>query len=108
MKDEIGGKRTITDRTIKQVNLSAAGLFAGVGLLFPAAVTLSNFASNRPMGPNITGAVGGLATVFAVLLTMMLLGEPLRLLQLFAIIAIVAGVVLIYRGQWQAFAAKGL
>jgi drug/metabolite transporter (DMT)-like permease len=91
-----------------EVDLSAAGLFAGVGLLFPAAVTLSNFASNRLMGPNITGAVGGLAPVFAVLLAMMLLGEHLRLLQLFGITAIVAGVVLIYRRQWQAFTVRGL
>jgi hypothetical protein len=39
------------------VDLSAAGLFAVIGLLFPAAVTLLNFESNRLMGPNIAGAV---------------------------------------------------
>ena len=41
-----------------EVDLKAAGLFACVGLLFPAAVTLLNFESNRLMGPNIAGAVG--------------------------------------------------
>ena len=91
-----------------EADLSAAGLFAGIGLLFPAAVTLSNFESNRLMGPNIAGAVGGLAPVFAVLLAMTLLGEHLRLLQLFGIAAIVAGVVLMYRRQWQAFTVRGL
>jgi drug/metabolite transporter (DMT)-like permease len=91
-----------------EVDLSAAGLFAGVGLLFPAVVTRLNFESNRLMGPNIAGAVGGLAPVFAVLLAVILLGEHLRLLQLFGIAAIVAGVILMYRGQWQAFTMRGL
>jgi drug/metabolite transporter (DMT)-like permease len=91
-----------------EVDLSAAGLFAGVGLLFPAVVTLLNFQSNRLMGPNIAGAVGGLAPVFAVLLAIVLLGERLRLLQLFGIAAIVVGVVLMYKGQWQTFTARGL
>jgi drug/metabolite transporter (DMT)-like permease len=90
-----------------EVDLKAAGLFACVGLLFPAAVTLLNFESNRLMGPNIAGAVGGLSPVFAVLLALLLLEEHLRILQIFSIAAIVAGVVLMYRGQWQAFGSTG-
>jgi drug/metabolite transporter (DMT)-like permease len=93
---------------LAEVDLSAAGLFAVIGLFFPAAVTLLNFESNRLMGPNIAGAVGGLAPLFAVLLAMMLLGEHLRFLQLSAIAAIVTGVVLIYGGRSQAFMARGL
>jgi drug/metabolite transporter (DMT)-like permease len=89
-----------------EVDVKAAGLFACVGLLFPAAVTLLNFESNRLMGPNIAGAIGGLAPVFALLLALLLLGERLRVLQLFGLAAIVAGIVLMYRGQWHAFAAK--
>ena len=89
------------------VDVRAAGLFAGVGMLFPAAVTLLNFEANRLMGPNIAGAIGGLAPVVAVLLALLLLGERLRFLQPFGIAAIIAGVVLIYRGPWQAFAASG-
>jgi len=91
-----------------EVELSAASLFAMIGLLFPAAVTLLNFESNRLMGPNIAGAVGGLSPLFAVLLAVVMLGEHLRLLQIFGIIAIAGGVVLMYRGQWQAIAARGL
>jgi drug/metabolite transporter (DMT)-like permease len=90
-----------------EVDLKAAGLFAGVGLLFPAAVTLLNFQSNRLMGPNVAGAIGGLAPVFAVLLALVLLGEHLRISQQLGLAAIVAGVVAMYRGQWQAFAARG-
>jgi drug/metabolite transporter (DMT)-like permease len=90
-----------------EVDLKAASLFAGVGLLFPAAVVLLNFESNRLMGPNIAGTVGGLSPVFAVLLAVLLLGERLRVLQLFGIAAIGAGVVLMYRGQWQAFTVRG-
>jgi drug/metabolite transporter (DMT)-like permease len=85
-----------------EVDLSAAGLFAVIGLLFPAAVALLNFESNRLMGPNIAGAVSGLAPLFAVLLAVMLLGEHLRFLQLCGIAAIAAGVVLMYGGQWKA------
>jgi drug/metabolite transporter (DMT)-like permease len=90
------------------VNLSAAALFAVVGLLFPAAVTLLNFESNRLMGPNIAGAVGGLAPLFAVLLAVTLLGEHLRFSQLSGIAAIAAGVVLMYSGRWQTFTVRGL
>jgi drug/metabolite transporter (DMT)-like permease len=91
-----------------KVDLSATGLFAVIGLFFPAAVTLLNFESNRLMGPNIAGAVGGLAPLFAVLLATMLLREHLRLVQLWGISAIVAGVVLVYNAQWQAFTVRGL
>ena len=67
-----------------------------------AAVALLNFDSNRLMGPNISGAVSGLAPLFAVLPALILLGEHLRFLQLSGIAAITAGVVLMYSGQWKA------
>lgn len=89
-----------------EADAKAAALFACTGLLFPGAVALANFESNRLVGPNIAGTVGGLAPVFAVLLALFLLGEHPRLLQLFGLAAIVAGVVLMYRGQW-AFTARG-
>ena len=88
-----------------EADAKAAALFACIGLLFPGAVALANFESNRLVGPNIAGAVGGLAPVFAVLAALFLLGELPRLLQLFGLAAIVAGVVLMYRGQW-AFTAR--
>jgi drug/metabolite transporter (DMT)-like permease len=91
-----------------EVDVSAAGLFAVVGLLFPAAVTLLNFESNRLMGPNIAGAVAGLAPLFAVLLAVMLLAEHLRFRQLSSVAAIVTGVVLMYSRQWQGFTAGGV
>jgi drug/metabolite transporter (DMT)-like permease len=86
-----------------RADLGAAALFACVGLFFPAAVTLLNFESNRLMGPNIAGAVSGMAPVFAVLLAMILLGETLRAPQAFAIAAIAGGVMLMYQGQRPAF-----
>ncbi len=91
-----------------EVDLAAAGLFAVIGLLFPAAVALLNFESNRLMGPNIAGAVGGLSPLFAVLLAVMLLGEHLRFLQLSGIAAIAAGVTLMYSGHGEAFTVRGI
>jgi drug/metabolite transporter (DMT)-like permease len=90
------------------VDLGAAALFAGVGLLFPAAVTLLNFEANRLLGPNVASAVGGLAPIFAVLLAAMLLGERLRALQLSGLAAIVGGVGLMYQGQWRIFTPRGV
>ena len=91
-----------------EIDLGTAGLFAVIGLLFPAAVTLLNFESNRLMGPNIAGAVAGSAPLFAVLLAVMLLGERLRVWQLVGIAAIVTGVALMYAGQWRACTVRGL
>src|SRR6516164_11506259 len=42
-----------------EIDVKAAGLFACVGLLFPATVALLNFESNRLLGPNMAGAIGG-------------------------------------------------
>src|SRR5919199_1643846 len=36
----------------------AAALFAGIGVLFPVAVTILSFESNRHLGPNVAGALG--------------------------------------------------
>jgi drug/metabolite transporter (DMT)-like permease len=86
-----------------RADAGAAVLFACIGLLFPTTVALLNFESNRLMGPNIAGAISGLAPVFAVLLALMLLGETLRVPQVFGIAAIVGGVMLMYRGDRRAF-----
>ena len=90
-----------------EIDVKAAGLFACVGLLFPATVALLNFESNRLLGPNMAGAIGGVSPIFAVPLALVLFGEHLRILQIFGIAAIVVGVVQMYRGQWQAFACAG-
>ena len=71
---------------------AALPIFAGVGLLFPAAATLITFAANGRLGPVITGSLGNLAPVFAVLLAFVLLGEPLRLGQMVGLAIILAGV----------------
>ena len=86
---------------ITKADVPAAILFMCVGLLFPATVTLLNFESNRLMGPNIAGAISGLAPVFAVLLALSLLGESIHLLQFLGITAIVAGVMFMYHEQRQ-------
>lgn len=74
---------------------SAVPIFAAVGLVFPAVLTLLTFESNRMLGPVITGALGNLSPLFAVALAVILLGEPLRSLQAVGLFVIVAGVVII-------------
>ena len=71
---------------------TALPIFAAVGLFFPAAATLITFAANRRLGPVITGSLGNLAPVFAVLLAVVLLDEPLRPGQLVGLAVILAGV----------------
>ena len=46
----------------------SATTFAVVGLFFPVAVTLLTFSANRRIGPNLTGTLGNLTPLFAVVL----------------------------------------
>jgi drug/metabolite transporter (DMT)-like permease len=78
-------------------DLKAVALFACVGLVFPGAAALLNFESNRLMGPNIAGALSSLTPMFAVVLAIVILGERVRLPQLFALAALVIGISLMYR-----------
>lgn len=75
--------------------IAAIGIFAVVGLFFPAAVTLLTFEANRRLGPSVTGAVGSTAPLFAVLGAALLLGEALGVRELSATFLIVLGSVLL-------------
>lgn len=72
---------------------AAVPVFAAIGLLYPAAVTLLTFAASRALGPVITGALGNLAPLFAVGLAVLILGEPLLYSQIGGLVVTVAGVV---------------
>jgi len=74
---------------------SAVPIFAAVGVVFPSVLTLLTFEGNRLLGPVITGALGNLSPLFAVTLAVILLGEPLRPLQIMGLLVIVAGVLII-------------
>lgn len=76
---------------------AAAGIFAAVGIFFPAAVTLLTFAANQRLGPAIAGTIGSTAPLFAVLGAALFLSEPLGLRELTATAAIVLGSVLLSR-----------
>jgi len=73
----------------------SAALFALAGCLFPAAVTVLTFEGNRLVGPAITGALGNLTPLFAVLVALMLLGEVPSREQLTGMAVILSGVLLI-------------
>jgi drug/metabolite transporter (DMT)-like permease len=80
-------------------NASALAIFAAVGVVFPAVVTLLNFASNRLTGPTIAGTVSSTTPLFAVFAAVLFLDEPLTLRAASGTAAIVLGVV--------AFTARG-
>jgi len=73
----------------------AAPIFAAVGLVFPAMLTLLTFGSNRALGPVVTSTLGNLAPLFAVALAVLVLHEPLRPLQFAGLVLAVIGAVVI-------------
>jgi drug/metabolite transporter (DMT)-like permease len=70
-------------------------IFAAIGLVFPALLTLLTFASNRALGPVVTSTLGNLAPLFAVALAIILLHEPLHALQFGGLVIAGAGAVII-------------
>jgi drug/metabolite transporter (DMT)-like permease len=58
-------------------NLTAAGMFALVGLFFPAAVTLLTYTGNQRMGPIVTSSVSCTTPMFALFGAILFLGEAL-------------------------------
>lgn len=76
-------------------SLPAVLVFAAVGALFPAAVTVLTFAGNQRLGPHVTGALGNLAPLFAVLFAATLLGEVPGPWQAAGTLVVVAGATLL-------------
>ena len=80
---------------VAAIDSGAVTIFAAVGLLFPAAVTVLTFAANRLMGPTVAGTLGNLTPLFAVLGAFIVLGERPGSAQLGGLAVIVAGVLLL-------------
>lgn len=70
----------------------AVPIFAAVGLVFPATLTMLTFASNRALGPVVTGALGNLSPLLSVAVAVLLLHEPLRGLQFAGLVMAMLGV----------------
>lgn len=70
---------------------AAAGVFALVGLFFPAAVTLLTYTGNQRMGPTITSSVSCTTPLFALTGAILFLGEALTAANLLGTGAIVLG-----------------
>ena len=73
----------------------AVPIFAAVGLVFPAVLTLLTFASNSALGPVVTSSLGNLAPLFAVALAVLVLHEPLTPFQFAGLVLAVVGAVII-------------
>lgn len=74
-------------------------IFALAGVIFPVAVTLLTFASNRQIGPTLTGALGNLSPLFAVGLAVVLVGEVPTWLQLIGAFVIFLGAIILLSGR---------
>ena len=72
-------------------NLAAAGIYALVGLFFPAAVTLLTYSGNQRMGPTITSSVSCTTPLFALSGAILFLGEKLTLGNMLGTAGIVLG-----------------
>jgi len=73
----------------------AALLFAAVGLLFPAVVTILTFRSNAILGPAVTSTVSSTAPLFALVAATVLLGEQVPPKATLASVGVVIGVTLL-------------
>lgn len=76
-------------------DLRAGLLFAAVGLIFPAIVTLLTFRANELLGPTVTSAVSGTAPLFALLAAGLLLGEHIPAQAAVSAAGVVLGVALL-------------
>ena len=74
-----------------EFNLAAAGIFALVGLFFPAVVTLLSYTGNRYMGPTITSSISCTTPMFALSGAILFLGEALTAGNVLGTITIVLG-----------------
>ncbi len=77
-------------------NIPAVSVFVAAGCLFPASVTVLTFEANRRIGPHLTGALGSLSPVFAIVFAALMLGELPRSWQAGGIGVIVIGVTLLF------------
>ncbi len=73
----------------------AAAIFAAVGCIFPVVVSILAVRSNEALGPAVSGAVGNVTPVFAVLGAVLFLGESLGLSQAVGLAMVVGGVALL-------------
>ena len=76
-------------------NLAAAGVFALVGLFFPAAVTLLTYSGNLRMGPTITSSISCTTPMFALFGAIVFLGETLSTGNMLGTAAIVLGMLVL-------------
>ena len=76
-------------------SLGAAGIFALVGLFFPAAVTLLTYTGNLRMGPTITSSISCTTPLFALSGAMLFLDETLTPGNVLGTGAIVLGVLVL-------------
>jgi drug/metabolite transporter (DMT)-like permease len=73
----------------------AVPIFAAVGLVFPAMLTILTFAGNRALGPVATSALGNLSPLFSVAIAILVLHEPLRPVQFAGVVVAVIGALVI-------------
>lgn len=89
-------------------NPTSAAIFAVSGLVYPAAVTLLNFAANKRLGGDLTAALGNLTPLFAIGLAVMFLGEVPHLGQVTGIAVLFAGLGLITLARVRSHSRAGL
>lgn len=90
--------------TLSDFDAAAVLVFAAVGLIYPALVTLLTFRANETLGPTVTSAVSGTAPLFAMIAAALLLGEHIPPRAAVAGLGVAAGVALL---SWRPGASAG-
>lgn len=92
-------------------DMRAVLLFAAVGLVFPAAVTLLTFRSTALLGPTVTSTVASTAPLFALAAAALVLGEAVPAHAAVSALGVVAGVALLSwegKGMRRSFRGRAL
>lgn len=79
----------------RELDWRAALIFAGVGFVFPVVVSILAVRGNERLGPAVSGAVGNVTPLFAVLAAVLFLGERISPAQAAGLALVVAGVALL-------------
>lgn len=87
------------------ISAQAVAVFAVVGLVFPAVVTMLTFRATALLGPTIASSISATAPIFAIAAAWLVLGERVPAKAAVSVLGVVAGVAIL---TWRAGEARNV